>query len=152
MMKKIDVRILDLRVGQQSPLPTCATPGSTELDLCACFDDAVELTPGTTTLVPTGLAIHIAGPSLATIMLSRSGLDYKHGIVLGNLAGLTSSDYQGQPMVSVWNRGRDSFTIEPGERIMQMAFVPVVQAEFNLMEEFEATDRGEGGFGRSGRK
>lgn len=150
--EKIDVKILDPRVGQQFPLPTYATSGSAGLDLRACLDDAVELAPGATTLVPTGLAIHIADPSLAAVMLPRSGLGHKHGIVLGNLVGLIDSDYQGQLMVSVWNRGQDSFTIEPGERIAQMVFVPVVQAEFNLVEEFEATDRGEGGFGHSGRK
>lgn len=150
--EKIDVKILDPRVGQQFPLPTYATSGSAGLDLRACLDDTVELAPGATTLVPTGLAIHIADPSLAAVMLPRSGLGHKHGIVLGNLVGLIDSDYQGQLMVSIWNRGQDSFTIEPGERIAQMVFVPVVQAEFNLVEEFEATDRGEGGFGHSGRK
>lgn len=150
--EKIDVKILDPRVGQQFPLPTYATSGSAGLDLRACLDDTVELAPGATTLVPTGLAIHIADPSLAAVMLPRSGLGHKHGIVLGNLVGLIDSDYQGQLMVSIWNRGQDSFTIEPGERIAQMVFLPVVQAEFNLVEEFEATDRGEGGFGHSGRK
>ena len=150
MMKKIDVKILDPRVGQQFPLPTYATSGSAGLDLRACLDDAVELAPGDTTLVPTGLAIHIADPSLAAMMLPRSGLGHKHGIVLGNLVGLIDSDYQGQLMISVWNRGQDSFTIQPGERIAQMIFVPVVQAEFNLVEDFDATDRGEGGFGHSG--
>lgn len=150
--EKIDVKILDPRVGQQFPLPTYATSGSAGLDLRACLDDAVELAPGATTLVPTGLAIHIADPSLAAVMLPRSGLGHKHGIVLGNLVGLIDSDYQGQLMVSIWNRGQDSFTIEPGERIAQMVFVPVVQAEFNLVEAFDATERGEGGFGHSGRK
>ena len=140
MMKKIDVKILDPRVGKEFPLPTYATSGSAGLD------------PGDTTLVPTGLAIHIADPSLAAMMLPRSGLGHKHGIVLGNLVGLIDSDYQGQLMISVWNRGQDSFTIQPGERIAQMIFVPVVQAEFNLVEDFDATDRGEGGFGHSGRQ
>ena len=144
MMKKIDVKILDPRVGKEFPLPTYATSGSAGLDLRACLDD--------TTLVPTGLAIHIADPSLAAMMLPRSGLGHKHGIVLGNLVGLIDSDYQGQLMISVWNRGQDSFTIQPGERIAQMIFVPVVQAEFNLVEDFDATDRGEGGFGHSGRQ
>ena len=147
MMKKIDVKILDPRVGQQFPLPTYATSGSAGLDLRACLDDAVELAPGATTLLPTGLAIHIADPSLAAVILG-----HKHGVVLGNLVGLIDSDYQGQLMVSVWNRGQQSFIIEPGERIAQMVFVPVVQAEFNLVESFDATDRGEGGFGHSGRK
>ena len=140
MMKKIDVKILDPRVGKEFPLPTYATSGSAGLDLRACLDDAVELAPGDTTLVPTGLAIHIADPSLAAMMLPRSGLGHKHGIVLGNLVGLIDSDYQGR------------FTIQPGERIAQMIFVPVVQAEFNLVEDFDATDRGEGGFGHSGRQ
>lgn len=150
--EKIDVKILDPRVGEQFPLPTYATSGSAGLDLRACLDDAVELAPGATTLIPTGLAIHIADPSLAAVILPRSGLGHKHGVVLGNLVGLIDSDYQGQLMVSVWNRGQDSFTIEPGERIAQMVFVPVVQAEFNLVADFDATDRGEGGFGHSGRK
>ena len=132
--------------------PTYATSGSAGLDLRACLDDAVELAPGATTLLPTGLAIHIADPSLAAVILPRSGLGHKHGVVLGNLVGLIDSDYQGQLMVSVWNRGQQSFIIEPGERIAQMVFVPVVLAEFNLVESFDATDRGEGGFGHSGRK
>ena len=123
MMKKIDVKILDPRVGKEFPLPTYATSGSAGLDLRACLDDAVELAPGDTTLVPTGLAIHIADPSLAAMMLPRSGLGHKHGIVLGKLVGLIDSDYQGQLMISVWNRGQDSFTIQPGERIAQMIFV-----------------------------
>ncbi|HAT1571425.1 TPA: dUTP diphosphatase [Kluyvera cryocrescens] len=152
MMKKIDVKILDSRIGQQFPLPTYATAGSAGLDLRACLDEAIVLAPGETTLLPTGLAIHIADPSLAAVMLPRSGLGHKHGIVLGNLVGLIDSDYQGQLMVSIWNRGQTTFTIEPGERVAQMVFVPVVQAEFNLVESFEATDRGEGGFGHSGRQ
>lgn len=152
MMKKIDVKILDARVGKEFPLPTYATSGSAGLDLRACLDSAVVLTPGETTLLPTGLAIHIADPSLAAVILPRSGLGHKHGIVLGNLVGLIDSDYQGQLMVSVWNRGNVAFTIEPGERIAQMVFVPVVQAEFNLVEDFDVTDRGEGGFGHSGRQ
>ena len=152
MMKKIDVKILDSRIGQQFPLPTYATAGSAGLDLRACLDEAIVLAPGETTLLPTGLAIHIADPSLAAVMLPRSGLGHKHGIVLGNLVGLIDSDYQGQLMVSIWNRGQTTFTIAPGERVAQMVFVPVVQAEFNLVESFEATDRGEGGFGHSGRQ
>lgn len=151
-MKQIELKILDPRIGHEFPLPEYATPGSAGLDLRACLDAAVELAPGATTLLPTGLAIHIADPGLCATILPRSGLGHKHGIVLGNLVGLIDSDYQGQLMVSIWNRGQDSFTIEPGERIAQMVFVPVVQAEFNLVEEFEATDRGEGGFGHSGRK
>lgn len=152
MMKKIDVKILDPRIGQEFPLPTYATPGSAGLDLRACLDSAIVLEPGQTTLLPTGLAIHIADPSLAAMMLPRSGLSHKHGIVLGNLVGLIDSDYQGQLMVSIWNRGQTTFTIEPGERVAQMIIVPVVQAEFNLVEDFDATERGEGGFGHSGRQ
>ena len=152
MMKKIDDKILDPRIGQEFPLPTYATPGSAGLDLRACLDSAIVLEPGQTTLLPTGLAIHIADPSLAAMMLPRSGLGHKHGIVLGNLVGLIDSDYQGQLMVSIWNRGQTTFTIEPGERVAQMIIVPVVQAEFNLVEDFDATERGEGGFGHSGRQ
>ncbi|MEB4675928.1 dUTP diphosphatase [Enterobacteriaceae bacterium G50] len=152
MMKKIDVKILDPRIGKEFPLPTYATPGSAGLDLRACLDSAIVLEPGQTTLLPTGLAIHIADPSLAAMMLPRSGLGHKHGIVLGNLVGLIDSDYQGQLMVSIWNRGQTTFTIEPGERVAQMIIVPVVQAEFNLVEDFDATERGEGGFGHSGRQ
>jgi dUTP pyrophosphatase len=152
MMKKIDVKILDPRIGQEFPLPTYATPGSAGLDLRACLDSAIVLEPGQTTLLPTGLAIHIADPSLAAMMLPRSGLGHKHGIVLGNLVGLIDSDYQGQLMVSIWNRGQTTLTIEPGERVAQMIIVPVVQAEFNLVEDFDATERGEGGFGHSGRQ
>ena len=152
MMKKIDVKILDARVGNEFPLPTYATSGSAGLDLRACLDGELEITPGMTTLVPTGLAIHIADPSLAAVILPRSGLGHKHGIVLGNLVGLIDSDYQGQLMVSVWNRGQDSFTLQPGDRLAQLVFVPVVQAEFNLVEDFDTSDRGAGGFGHSGRQ
>lgn len=152
MMKKIDVKILDARVGKEFPLPTYATSGSAGLDLRACLDEALLLAPGATTLVPTGLAIHIGDPQLAAMLLPRSGLGHKHGVVLGNLVGLIDSDYQGQLMVSVWNRSQQAFNIEPGERIAQMVFVPVVQAEFNLVEEFDSSDRGEGGFGHSGRQ
>ena len=152
MKKKIDVKILDARIGQQFPLPTYATPGSVGLDLRACLDSAVVLAPGETTLLPTGLAIHIADPSLAALILPRSGLGHKHGIVLGNLVGLIDSDYQGQLMISVWNRGQTTFTIEPGERVAQLVLVPVVQADFNLVESFEDSSRGAGGFGHSGRQ
>lgn len=151
-MKKIDLKILDPRVGNEFPLPAYATEGSAGLDLRACLDQALTIAPGETHLVPTGLAIHIADNSLAATILPRSGLGHKHGIVLGNLVGLIDSDYQGQLMVSVWNRGQSTFTIEPGDRIAQLVFVPVVQAEFNLVEDFSATDRGEGGFGHSGRQ
>ncbi|MCA6222189.1 dUTP diphosphatase [Photorhabdus antumapuensis] len=152
MMKKIDVKILDPRIGKEFPLPTYATPGSAGLDLRACLDKAIELVPGQTELLPTGLAIHIGDEQLAAVILPRSGLGHKHGVVLGNLVGLIDSDYQGQLMVSVWNRGDKAFTIQPGERIAQMVFVPVVQAEFNLVEDFEASKRGSGGFGHSGRQ
>jgi dUTP pyrophosphatase len=152
MMKKIDVKILDSRIGQEFPLPTYATPGSAGLDLRACLDNAVELSPGQTELLPTGIAIHIADEQLAAVILPRSGLGHKHGVVLGNLVGLIDSDYQGQLMVSVWNRGDKTFTIEPGERIAQMVIVPVVQAEFNLVADFEDSERGSGGFGHSGRQ
>ncbi len=149
--EKIDVKILDPRVGQQFPLPTYATSGSAGLDLRACLDDAVELAPGATTLLPTGLAIHIADPSLAAVILPRSGW-----VISTAWCWATGGPYRlrlpGQLMVSVWNRGQQSFIIEPGERIAQMVFVPVVQAEFNPVESFDATDRGEGGFGHSGRK
>ena len=152
MMKKIDVKILDARVGKEFPLPTYATSGSAGLDLRACIDDVLDIAPGTTTLVPTGLAIHIADPDLAAVILPRSGLGHKHGIVLGNLVGLIDSDYQGQLMVSVWNRGQESFSLQPGDRMAQLVFVPVVQAEFNLVDDFDASLRGEGGFGHSGRQ
>ncbi|PSV45678.1 dUTP diphosphatase [Photobacterium indicum] len=151
-MKKVDLKILDARVGSEFPLPTYATSGSAGLDLRACLDNALIVEPGQTHLVPTGLAIHIADNSLAATILPRSGLGHKHGIVLGNLVGLIDSDYQGQLMVSVWNRGQTTFTIEPGDRIAQLVFVPVVQAEFNIVTDFDATERGDGGFGHSGQR
>jgi dUTP pyrophosphatase len=151
-MKKIDLKILDSRVGSEFPLPAYATNGSAGLDLRACLDNALIVEPGQTHLVPTGLAIHIADNSLAATILPRSGLGHKHGIVLGNLVGLIDSDYQGQLMVSVWNRGQTTFTIEPGDRIAQLVFVPVVQAEFNIVTDFDATERGDGGFGHSGQR
>lgn len=151
MSKKINIKIMDPRVGNEFLLPTYATSGSAGLDLRACIDDALELAPGATLLVPTGFAIHIADPDLAAVILPRSGLGHKQGVVLGNLVGLIDSDYQGQLKVSVWNRSEVHFTITPGERIAQMIFVPVVQAEFNLVDEFAASARGEGGFGHSGR-
>ena len=151
-MKKIDIKILDPRVGKEFPLPAYATPGSAGLDLRACTDGSITLDAGSTTLIPTGLAIHVADPQLAAVILPRSGLGHKHGIVLGNLVGLIDSDYQGQLMVSVWNRSDQPFVIEAGDRIAQLVFVPVVQAEFTLVEEFTQTERGEGGFGHSGRQ
>lgn len=150
-MKKIDLKILDPRVGNEFPLPAYATEGSAGLDLRACLNEALTVEPGQTHLIPTGLAVHIADPSLAATILPRSGLGHKHGIVLGNLVGLIDSDYQGQLMVSVWNRGHSTFTIEPGDRIAQLVFVPVVQADFNIVSDFDASDRGEGCFGHSGR-
>lgn len=152
MTKKIDVKILDSRIGNQFPLPAYATEGSAGLDLRACLDQDLSIEPGQTHLIPTGLAIHIADPGLAATILPRSGLGHKHGIVLGNLVGLIDSDYQGPLMVSIWNRGQETFTIEPGDRIAQLVFVPIVQAAFNVVEDFDATERGEGGFGHSGKK
>jgi dUTP pyrophosphatase len=150
-MQKVQVRILDPRLGQLWPLPSYATAGSAGMDLRACVPDPVVLAPGQTHLVPTGLSVYVEDPGLAAVLLPRSGLGHKHGIVLGNLVGLIDSDYQGPLMVSVWNRGQTPFTIEPGERIAQMVVVPVVQVQLDVVEEFVATDRGEGGFGSSGR-
>jgi dUTP pyrophosphatase len=150
-MKKIQVKILDDRIGQAFPLPDYATPGSAGLDLRACLDQALTLNPGETELIPTGMAIHIEDPSLCAMILPRSGLGHKHGIVLGNLVGLIDSDYQGQLFVSCWNRGTTSFTMEPGERIAQLVLVPVVQADFEVVDDFTDTERGTGGFGSSGR-
>ncbi len=151
-MKKIDVKILDSRIGTEFPLPAYATAGSAGLDLRALVDETFEIQPGETKLIPTGLSVYIADPQLAAVVLPRSGLGHKHGIVLGNLVGLIDSDYQGPLMVSMWNRGSEPFKVEAGDRIAQLVFVPVVQAEFNIVEEFEQTDRGEGGFGHSGKK
>ncbi|GJH41834.1 dUTP diphosphatase [Pasteurella canis] len=151
-MKKIDVKILDQRIGTEFPLPTYATTGSAGLDLRALINESITVAAGQTVLIPTGLSIYIADPNLAAVILPRSGLGHKHGIVLGNLVGLIDSDYQGPLMVSLWNRSNDSFKIEVGDRIAQLVFVPVVQAEFNLVNEFTQTDRGEGGFGHSGKK
>jgi dUTP pyrophosphatase len=150
-MKKIQLKVLDGRVGKDLPLPAYATDGSAGLDLRAVLDAPVTLAPGQTTLLKTGLAIYIADPHLAAVILPRSGLGHKHGIVLGNLVGLIDSDYQGELMVSCWNRGQTEFTINPGERIAQLVFVPVVRAEFELVSEFHASSRGAGGFGHTGR-
>ena len=150
-MHKIQLKILDSRLGDTIPLPEYATSGSAGLDLRACLDDAIILHPGETILIPTGLAIHIGDNSLAAVLLPRSGLGHKHGIVLGNLVGLIDSDYQGQVFVSCWNRGNESFTINIGERIAQMVFVPVVQVAFEQVEDFDESHRGEGGFGHTGR-
>lgn len=151
MKSKIQLKILDSRIGEEFPLPDYATEGSAGMDLRACLDEAVELAAGDTFLVPTGLSIYIADPSYAAMLLPRSGLGHKHGIVLGNLVGLIDSDYQGQLFVSCWNRGSKDFTIQPGERIAQMIIVPVVQAEFEIVKEFDDSERGAGGFGHTGR-
>jgi len=150
-MKKIQLKVLDPRVGKDFPLPEYATDGSAGLDLRACIDEEIILQPGQTELVATGLAIHIEDPALAAVILPRSGLGHKHGIVMGNLVGLIDSDYQGQLFVSTWNRGNDDFSLKPGERLAQLVFVPVVQAEFELVDDFDQSQRGEGGFGHSGR-
>ena len=146
---KLDVRILDERLREQ--MPAYATPGSAGLDLRACLDAPLTLAPNAWHLVPTGMAIHLGDPGYAAMILPRSGLGHKHGIVLGNLVGLIDSDYQGQLMVSAWNRSDTAFTIEPMERIAQLVIVPVVQAEFNLVSEFPASERGEGGYGSTGK-
>lgn len=151
MKKSIELKILDRRIGTEYTLPEYATPGSAGLDLRALLDKPLTLLPGQTELIPTGLAIHIGDANLCATILPRSGMGHKNGIVLGNLVGLIDSDYQGQLMVSTWNRGQNAFTIEPGDRIAQLVFMPVVQAQFELVEEFDATERGEGGFGHSGR-
>ncbi len=151
-MKTIQLKILDPRIGNEIPLPEHATPGSAGMDLRACTDAPITLKPGDTELIPTGIAIHIADPSLAATILPRSGLGHKHGIVLGNLVGLIDSDYQGQLFVSCWNRGDTAFTIEVGDRIAQLVFVPVVQVDFEQVEEFGESQRGAGGFGHSGRQ
>ncbi len=150
-MQKIQLRILDPRIGTDFPLPHYATDGSAGMDLRACLVEPLQIEPGQTELLPTGVSIHIGDPGLAAVLLPRSGLGHKHGIVLGNLVGLIDSDYQGQLFVSCWNRGNDSFTIEVGERIAQMVFVPVVRAAFEVVEAFAGSDRGEGGFGHTGR-
>jgi len=150
--RPLKVRILDPRVGSAIPLPAYATAGSAGLDLRACLDEPRVLLAGKADLIPTGLAIHLDDPGLAAVILPRSGLGHKHGIVLGNLVGLIDSDYQGQLMVSCWNREREPFTINPGERIAQLVVVPVVQVEFDIVEEFESSARGAGGFGHTGRR
>lgn len=150
-MNRIQLKILDPRLGRELPLPAYATDGSAGMDLRALLDAPLVLEPGQTTLIRTGLSIYIGNPGLAAVILPRSGLGHKHGIVLGNLVGLIDSDYQGELMVSCWNRGSTVFTMQPGERIAQLVIVPVVRAEFELVAEFEASDRGAGGFGHTGR-
>ena len=148
--RALQVRILDERIGGEFPLPAYATAGSAGLDLRACLAAPLILAPGRTELIPTGLAIHLEDPGLAAMILPRSGLGHKHGIVLGNLVGLIDSDYQGQLMVSCWNRGLEPFTVRPGERIAQLVVVPVVQVELDVVQDFAASARGAGGFGHSG--
>lgn len=152
MKQAVQLKILNDKIGKEIALPTYATEGSAGLDLRACIDAPVQLQPGDTQLIPTGLAIYIQDPKLAATILPRSGLGHKHGIVLGNSVGLIDSDYQGELMISCFNRGKDLFTIEPGERIAQLVIVPVVQVEFNVVDDFVATERGAGGFGSSGTK
>ena len=151
-MNPVDVKILDPRIGDEIPLPSYATPGSAGMDLRAALSEPLHLAPGQAELIPTGLAIHIADPGYAAVILPRSGLGHKHGIVLGNLVGLIDSDYQGQLFVSCWNRGDTAFDIDVGERIAQLVIVPVAQATFRIVEDFDASERGEGGFGSSGRQ
>ncbi len=148
-MKKIDIRILDARLHEQ--LPAYATPGSAGLDLRACIEQPITINPGETSLIPTGLAVHLADTGLAALVLPRSGLGHKHGIVLGNLVGLIDSDYQGQIMVSCWNRGQISFDLKPMERIAQLVVVPIIQVEFNKVDSFDQSHRGENGFGSTGK-
>ena len=150
-MNKIQLKILDPRIGKDLPIPAYATPGSAGLDLRALLDGPLTLAPGETSLIRTGIAIHIGDSGLAAVILPRSGLGHKHGIVLGNLVGLIDSDYQGQLMVSAWNRGATAYTVQPGERIAQLVIVPVVQVALEIVADFAASERGAGGFGSSGR-
>ncbi|MFL2481324.1 MAG: dUTP diphosphatase [Woeseiaceae bacterium] len=151
ILRSIQLKILDSKIGSSIPLPHIATDGSAGMDMRACIDEEVKVTPGETVLIPTGIAIYIADNKLAAVLLPRSGLGHKHGLVLGNLTGLIDSDYQGQIFISCWNRSSTSYSIKPGERIAQMVFVPVEQVEFDIVQEFKQTDRGEGGFGHSGK-
>ena len=151
-MQKIQIKILDKRVGSAYPLPEYATEGSAGMDLRACLDEHLRIEPGEAQLVPTGIAIHIADPELAAVILPRSGLGHKQGIVLGNLVGLIDSDYQGQLMVSVWNRGKHNVVIEPSDRIAQLIFVPIRRVGFDIVDEFQKSSRSEGGFGHTGRQ
>ena len=150
-MRPIQLKLLDPRLGDEFPLPDYASDGAAGIDLRACIDAPLRLSPGDTELIPTGMAVYIEDPSLAAVLLPRSGLGHKHGIVLGNLVGLIDSDYQGQVFVSCWNRGHEAFTIEPGERIAQFVLVPVVRATFEIVDGFKASTRGDGGFGHTGR-
>jgi dUTP pyrophosphatase len=150
-MQKIQLKLLDPRLGDEFPMPHYASAGAAGMDMRACVDAPLEIGPGETRLIPTGMAIHIEEAGLAAMLLPRSGLGHKHGIVLGNLVGLIDSDYQGQVFISCWNRGSEPFSVQPGERIAQMVIVPVVHADFEVVEEFTTTERGEGGFGHTGR-
>ncbi len=150
-MHIVKVKILDARIGREFPLPQRATPGSAGMDLRACLQEPLVLVPGDTALIPSGIAIHIGDPGYAAVLLPRSGLGHKHGIVLGNLVGLIDSDYQGEVLVSCWNRSKESFTVKPGERIAQMVILPVVQVQFEVVSDFEESKRGAGGFGHSGK-
>jgi dUTP pyrophosphatase len=150
-MQPIQLKILDPRLGNSIPLPTYATEGSAGLDLRVCIDEPMQIAPQQTVLLPTGISIYIASPQLAAVILPRSGLGHKHGIVLGNLVGLIDSDYQGELKISCWNRNSDHFTVNPGDRIAQLVFLPIVKVEFSVVDTFNETDRGEGGFGSSGR-
>jgi len=150
-MHIVKVKLLDPRIGKEFPLPQHATAGSAGMDLRACLKEPLVLKPGDTALIPSGIAIHIEDPGYAAVLLPRSGLGHKHGIVLGNLVGLVDSDYQGEVLVSCWNRGKQDFTVNPGERIAQMVILPVVQAKFEVVSEFEESKRGAGGFGHSGK-
>ena len=149
-MRSIELKIMDSRVGDSIPLPHYATDGSAGLDMRACIDEPIVVEPGSTELIPTGLAIHIGDASIAAVLLPRSGLGHKHGLVLGNLTGLIDSDYQGQVYISCWNRSSKTYEVQPAERIAQMVFVPVEQVQFNVVDEFDSSDRGAGGFGHSG--
>ena len=151
ILRSIQLKILNSKIGSSIPLPHIATDGSAGMDMRACIDEEVNVTPGETVLIPTGIAIYIADSKLAAVLLPRSGLGHKHGLVLGNLTGLIDSDYQGQIFISCWNRSSTSYSIKPGDRIAQMVFVPVEQVEFDIVQEFKQTDRGEGGFGHSGK-
>jgi len=150
--RSVELKILNPRIGTDLPLPKRATSGSAGLDLRACIDQPIDLPPGATELIPTGIAIHLADPGLAALIVPRSGLGHRHGIVLGNLVGLIDSDYQGELLISCWNRGQKPFRIEPGERIAQLVVVPVVPVEFEVVESFEQSRRGAGGFGHTGRE